>query len=327
MITSKRIFSSRPGFTLIELLVVIAIIAILIALLVPAVQKVREAAGRTQCQNNIRQLGIGLHAFHDVWKSLPKAGKRVNMLSWHVFILPHIEQEQLYKQFDFSAGAYNGGIDKAGPNKNIHALNLIPTFQCPSTDAVKMLQYSPHVVNVNEIVTTPSGAQEVPYTTHYYGVLGPKGTNPADGQPYLADPGATYGGFARQGVFFPDTSASGSASGPPLGCKMAHIIDGTSNTLMVGEMSWSSFTTGTRYRSWVRGCDGAPVCASARNVANGINNFQTSMFMDMAFGSMHPSGTNFLLADASARFVHQSIGMGTYYSLASRDGGETISEN
>src|SRR5579884_2648066 len=129
----------RLGFTLIELLVVIAIIAVLIGLLLPAVQKVRDAAARSQCQNNLRQLGLGLQNYHDVNKFLPLAGIQSNQLSWHVYILPYIEQDNLYKQFSFAAGAFNGS-GGTGPNKNIYAVNnKITTFLCPSSQADKMM--------------------------------------------------------------------------------------------------------------------------------------------------------------------------------------------
>src|SRR5881275_961349 len=94
----------RTAFTLIELLVVIAIIGILIGLLLPAVQKVREAANRMRCANNLKQLGLGLHNFHGAYGAFPKAGKLSNELSWHVFILPFMEQEALYRQFSFATG-------------------------------------------------------------------------------------------------------------------------------------------------------------------------------------------------------------------------------
>src|SRR5687767_5856032 len=113
----------RPAFTLIELLVVIAIIAILIALLVPAVQKVREAAARLQCQNNLKQIGLGLHAFHDSYKGFPKAGEKASELSWHVFVLPYIDQTPLYTKFDLATvGPYTG------PNRIAHSLQSVPVF-------------------------------------------------------------------------------------------------------------------------------------------------------------------------------------------------------
>src|SRR5579883_3616595 len=144
--------SRRSAFTLIELLVVIAIIAILIALLVPAVQKVREAASRTQCQNNLKQFGVALHNFHDQYKGFPKAGKYSNQLSWHVYILPYIEQAPLYAKFDLSPGSFDAA-NGTGPNKNIYALNKIPTFMCPVCTIETMLTQSPpHNVDAPELI-------------------------------------------------------------------------------------------------------------------------------------------------------------------------------
>src|SRR5205814_6050100 len=125
---------------------------------------------------------------------------------------------------------------------------------------------------------------------------------------------ATHGGFALQGIFRRDVAATAKAK---VGVKMTQISDGVSNTLMVGEISWVNEVTGTRYRSWVRGCDDAPVCAGARNVTNAINSPSITLFNDIAFGSMHPGGTNFALGDGSVRFINASINLGLYRSLAS----------
>ena len=123
---------ARRGFTLIELLVVIAIIAILIALLVPAVQKVREAAARMTCSNNLKQMSVGLHNMHSTRGSFPEAGVPLNQLGFHVYLLPFIEQEGLYKQFNLStAGAYTiNGRREFGQVR-------IAVYLCPSSTRLK----------------------------------------------------------------------------------------------------------------------------------------------------------------------------------------------
>ena len=308
----RRSSPTRRGFTLIELLVVIAIIAILIGLLLPAVQKVREAAARSKCQNNLKQLVTACHNFSDTAGHLPQAGDKSmaaaenSELSWHVFILPHIEQGPLFNQFSFAAGSYCGG-GGAGPLKNEHAVRLkIPIYLCPASPVQKMFTVAPHNVNAPELVNG-----QPPHTTHYYGVMGPKGANPSNpGNNYMHDPQGAHGGFAQQGIFQRVDKI-----------KFADIGDGSTNTLMIGEMSWMS-NAGTRYRSWVRGCDTAPVCAGAKNVVNSINTLSIVDFSDMAFGSQHSQGTNFAMGDGAVRFITQTVNLGVYKSAASRNGDE-----
>jgi prepilin-type N-terminal cleavage/methylation domain-containing protein len=307
---------SRRGFTLIELLVVIAIIAVLIGLLLPAVQKVREAANRLKCQNNLKQIGLALHQYHSAFGQFPPAGDgqpatgsnaRSNELSWHVYVLPYLEQKNLFDQFNFAAGAYDGANGR-GPGKNEFAVQYrIAAFLCPSSIAERMLTGPHDNVNSPELI---NGVP--PYTTHYYGVMGPKGTNPVTGALYGEIREGGHGGFATQGVFQRQDKVS-----------FSDVTDGTSNTLAVGEMSWVDPRGGTRYRSWVRGCDTAPVCAGCKNVVNSLNTTSIATFSDMAFGSQHPDGTNFLKADGAVRFVSENIALGVYKSSASRNGGET----
>jgi len=302
----------RKAFTLIELLVVIAIIAILIGLLLPAVQKVREAAARMKCQNNLKQLGLGVHSYHDVYSQFIPAGSTQTQLSWHVGILPYIEQDALFKKFNQSNTTYQTTIGKY----DLPVLNRIAAYLCPSQtgDGEKMIltPAPPHNVNTPELFNN-----QPPYTTHYYGIYGPAGTNPVTNAAYIYevnDP--THGRMGRQGMFQRTDAV-----------KLANIIDGTSNTLMIGEMSWVSNTAGTRFRGWARGCDpsaATPVCAGTKTVANAINAYSNVLFNEMPFGSAHTGGANFALGDASVRFLSEKININAYRAAASANGGETL---
>jgi prepilin-type N-terminal cleavage/methylation domain-containing protein len=304
----------RNGFTLIELLVVIAIIAILIGLLLPAVQKVREAAARMKCSNNLKQIGLGLHNYHDTRGALPKAGDVASQLSWHVYILPYVEQDNLFKQFNLGTGNYDSATNKNNP----HGLTKVSVYQCPTSSVERMLTTAPHNPHNPELV----GGQ-APYTPHYYGVHGPKGLNPATNANYPADTSGSHGGFSEAGFFQRDNTT---VEDP--GRKLTDATDGTSNSYMVGELSWYNAVTGTRYRTWVRGCENTNVvCAGAKNVVNAINTPSIASFNDIAFGSMHSGGTHFCMGDASVRFVRDSIPLTTYRAFASINGGEVLSDN
>lgn len=306
----------RKGFTLIELLVVIAIIAILIGLLLPAVQKVREAAARMKCQNNLKQLGLGVHSYHDTYSRFIPAGSTVTWLSWHVGILPYIEQTALFNKVSQTAGNYItiGKYD-------IPVNNRVATFLCPSqTEAEKMIlaPTPPHNVNLPEVINN-----QPPYTTHYYGVGGPAGVNPITAGNYIYevnDP--THGRMGKQGMFQRTDTV-----------KLENITDGTSNTLMVGEMSWSpgpitpSNIAGTRFRGWARGCDDptiTQVCGGIKTISNAINAYSNTLFNEMPFGSQHTGGTSFAMGDASVRFLNASININTYRAAASYNGGEVL---
>lgn len=294
----------RRGFTLIELLVVIAIIAVLIGLLVPAVQKVREAAARAQCQNNLKQLGIGLHGCHDTNGMFPVGSGVANSLCWRVYVLPYVEQENIYKLIDQGPGTWNGGPNREGPNKLVHALNPVPVFNCPSVPGDKRA--------ANGSSTLADGRKT--YVSDYHGVAGPKGTNPVTGAAYLvqATP-AGQGGFATQGLLGRDSKT-----------RMADLTDGGSNTLMVGEVSvkWNNSLLISDGADWLRGIGFGNGMAGCRNVQNAINTPYNGVFNDISFGSLHPGGAQFVMGDGSVRFVRQSVSLVLYKSTASMNGGE-----
>ncbi|EAQ81317.1 DUF1559 domain-containing protein [Blastopirellula marina] len=287
------------GFTLVELLVVIAIIGVLIALLLPAVQQAREAARRMQCSNQLKQIGLAMHNYHDTFGKFPAGAMHIgNGLPWLVKILPFIEQGALYEQFNMKATGWS--------QNNSAGTNSVETYFCPSFDERAAQYADPGVL-----------------TTHYYGVAGPKGTNAANGAAYRYDENPTdepdfYGGYALQGVLglYEKMGQIG----------FRDITDGTSNTLMVGEISWKGVET--HYRPWYRGGNGGIVRSATggfKNIDAGIN-VPIGQWMSTSFGSNHPGGALFVSCDGSVSFYSETIDIATYKAAASRDGGEVLSE-
>lgn len=157
-----RINVSRRGFTLVELLVVIAIIGVLVGLLLPAVQAAREAARRMQCSNNVKQLGLSLMNYESTYKKFPRSHNVDHQLSWHVSVLPFIEQGNIASQISMVAGSY------WLPGKNEPwGLTKLSFLHCPSGPLDKMSTATGENITATDLVPANTGV--APYTTHYYG--------------------------------------------------------------------------------------------------------------------------------------------------------------
>jgi prepilin-type N-terminal cleavage/methylation domain-containing protein/prepilin-type processing-associated H-X9-DG protein len=324
----------RRGFTLIELLVVIAIIAILIGLLLPAVQKVREAAARLGCTNNLKQIGLALHSYHDSQSLFPPGyvDGNTNPAStpdndvgpgwgWASFLLPYIEQGNVFNQINFSQGV---GL---GSNTPVCQLPL-KIFQCPSDPYQQNFTVWPtNVVVAHSNYVGCNGWEEC-----FYNAGGAAQGGGSDG---------LSGGLGQSGngLFYRNSKNS-----------MANVTDGLSNTIFVGERSgnhspstWTGAVTGGRCPAWMATQPPSPfspppgppydyadydeALVLAHGNATHLPSADFPIFDPDTFYSMHtPQGANFLFGDGSVHFLSSSIDPNTFQYLTTIAGGEVVGD-
>ncbi|MCC9606588.1 DUF1559 domain-containing protein [Blastopirellula sp. JC732] len=336
---SLRRESHRGGFTLVELLVVIAIIGVLIALLLPAVQQAREAARRMSCSNNLKQLGLATHNYHDTYRSFPfgaryyitKAGT-----SWRWALLPFMEQSAVYdldKASGYNLDTYVGG----GTQTNINAYSsytrqilglVIDGYVCPSSAIDPLYAYNAQLRSIGSVTQGH----------HYVGIMGAYPDPAGRTTTYYK---TQYDAYATDnGALLINTTTG-----------MQGVVDGTSNTILISEQSgnnhanaatrkmanyhtgwggcayngtvadWRAGTAGQhRYGNGLTAVFHTPNPTSVGAEANAEWDFNTPLT------SFHPGGIQVVLVDGSVRFVPDTINLTTIQQLSVRDDGQVVGE-
>ncbi len=332
MVMSRR----KPGFTLIELLVVIAIIAILIALLLPAVQQAREAARRTQCKNNMKQIGLAQHNYLDTHSTFPLgvfAGSAVPTggndphntgTNWRTFILPFMDQATIYNQLNFNGGNFSARAPGAGccyfnSGNQVLAGVIVPIYKCPSSPL--------------DALGSPPGMQTVNGQLHdYIGIAGatpdPAGRTSGHCVSFAHGVACNTGGLLYNEV-----------------TRMRDFIDGSSNTMLVAEQS-GLVGTADRRANYNGGWVGSESPVKIGNASGGEDFYATAVTtiryninaktagpgadggykLNTIVNSYHVGGIHALLADGSVRFLSENMSFQTLSNLASKNDGVVLDE-
>jgi prepilin-type N-terminal cleavage/methylation domain-containing protein/prepilin-type processing-associated H-X9-DG protein len=326
----------RPAFTLIELLVVIAIIAVLIGLLLPAVQKVRDAAARTQCQNKLKQLALACHNYESANNVLPPAGMNygfcagangerqvLNMAGW-VLVLPYVEQQGLYSQLDLKQAFCDVIWDNAGAIRNTNGDYSVPPWSGGTTQNIPLMNTR---LSIFECPSDPGPRESTPQNMpNRYGAQGPASSG-------LSGQRTNYDFITRAGEDF--GTCNWQRNQPPGNrymfgensrTKISDVKDGTSNTFMIGETTVEPRCNGWGpvwgYRGWVmtgldpwRSTSGQAIndwsliaSWTTCGTPGGPNPPRPGRLGDWGrVGSFHPGGAHFAFGDGSVRFVRETL--------------------
>ena len=329
----------RSAFTLIELLVVIAIIGVLIGLLVPAVQQVRAASARLSCQNNLKQLGLALHHFHDANLYFPAGYVDGNTnpnstpdndvgpgWGWASYLLPYLELDNVHKQINFK--------QPVGTGVNAQVSQLSQTiFQCPADPNQQAFPvYDSSFTNPIATVAHSNYVACNGWQECFNGASG----NPQPGPG--ADGLAGVYGSAGRGAFYRNSRTT-----------IAAVTDGLSSTIFAGERSsnhspstWTGAVLGGRCPAWMAtqppvpnapppgpaydNADYGEALVLAHCNATHLPNADFPIYDPDTFYSMHTGGANFLLGDGSVRFISSNVNPTTYQALSTIAGGEVLAE-